>query len=161
MATKITTRVRHERRKSALFIRLSGELSSRRRINFGRGVVGQSSQIETIHRLIKKYAALPGLITGETGTGEGTGGPRHSDKAAAAVNIHRCGKLFGYSGTLFESELFGYERGSFTGAKKGGKIIKIEMAQRPCFWTKIGGCRCLPSPSSCGFSGVIIGTGRF
>ena len=30
---------------------------------------------------------------------------------------------------LFESELFGYEEGSFTGAKKGGKIGKIEMAQ--------------------------------
>ncbi|MEG0989167.1 MAG: sigma 54-interacting transcriptional regulator, partial [Clostridium sp.] len=30
---------------------------------------------------------------------------------------------------LFESELFGYDEGSFTGAKKGGKVGKIELAQ--------------------------------
>ena len=31
-------------------------------------------------------------------------------------------------GELLESELFGYEEGSFTGAKKGGKKGKIELA---------------------------------
>lgn len=29
---------------------------------------------------------------------------------------------------LFESELFGYEEGSFTGARKGGKFGKVEIA---------------------------------
>ena len=31
--------------------------------------------------------------------------------------------------TLFESELFGYEDGAFTGAKKGGKAGVLEMAE--------------------------------
>ena len=30
---------------------------------------------------------------------------------------------------LIESELFGYEEGSFTGARKGGKLGKFELAQ--------------------------------
>ncbi|MFQ7473199.1 MAG: sigma-54 interaction domain-containing protein, partial [Anaerovoracaceae bacterium] len=32
--------------------------------------------------------------------------------------------------TLFESEIFGYEGGAFTGAQKGGKAGKLEMAER-------------------------------
>ena len=117
---------------SAFFIRLSGELSEPEAESgfFGR-IVGQSSQIETIHRLIKKVAdsPTPVLITGETGTGK--------ELVARAIHEQSCRSKYpfvavncsGIPDTLFESELFGYEEGSFTGAKKGGKIGKIEMAQ--------------------------------
>ena len=82
-------------------------------------------------RLIRRVADSPSpvLITGETGTG----------KELAARAIHEQSKRSKYPfvaincssipENLFESELFGYEEGSFTGAKKGGKIGKIEMAQ--------------------------------
>ncbi len=70
----------------------------------------------------------PVLITGETGTG----------KELFAQSIHngslRCQKPFvaincaSLSGELLESELFGYEDGSFTGAKKGGKKGLFEFA---------------------------------
>ena len=128
MATKITTRaVMNGEQISAFFIRLSGELSEPEAESgfFGR-IVGQSSQIETIHRLIKKVAdsPTPVLITGETGTGK--------ELVARAIHEQSCRSKYPCSGTpdtLFESELFGYEEGSFTGAKKGGKIGKIEMAQ--------------------------------
>ena len=82
-------------------------------------------------QLIRRYADSPSpvLITGETGTG----------KELAARAIHEQSKRSKYPfvaincssipENLFESELFGYEEGSFTGAKKGGKIGKIEMAQ--------------------------------
>lgn len=70
----------------------------------------------------------PVLITGETGTGkELFAGAIHNASLRerepfVAIN---CSTL---SPTLLESELFGYEDGAFTGAKKGGKIGLFERA---------------------------------
>ena len=56
---------------------------------------------------------------------------------------------------LFESELFGYEEGSFTGAKKGGKMGKIEMAQGgTLFWTSWGDASVRPAQAAAGLAGV-------
>ena len=94
-------------------------------------IVGSTPETLQIHAMIKKLASSPTpvLITGETGTG----------KELVARSIHEQGNRSAYPfvavncagipETLFESELFGYEEGSFTGAKKGGKIGKMEMAQ--------------------------------
>lgn len=94
-------------------------------------IIGSTPQTHALHQLIKKMAgsSSPVLITGETGTG----------KELVARAIHEQGarrrypfvavNCSGIPETLFESELFGYAEGSFTGAKKGGKIGKIEMAQ--------------------------------
>ena len=70
------------------------------------------------------------LITGETGTG----------KELIAQSIHMAGNrsLFEFVEVncpaiphdLFESELFGYEEGSFTGAKKGGKKGLVRIADK-------------------------------
>lgn len=70
------------------------------------------------------------IITGETGTG----------KELVAHSIHELSQrsLFEFvkincaalPGELFESELFGYEEGSFTGAKKGGKMGLAEIANK-------------------------------
>lgn len=70
------------------------------------------------------------LINGETGTG----------KELVAQAIHHAGHrtLFEFvevncatiPAELFESELFGYEEGSFTGAKKGGKKGLAEVADK-------------------------------
>ncbi len=68
------------------------------------------------------------LITGETGVGKDViaqilheNSPR-SDKPFVRIN---CGAI---PETLLESELFGYEPGSFTGARKGGKMGLFEVA---------------------------------
>lgn len=69
------------------------------------------------------------LITGESGTGKGViskflhdNSPR---KDGAYVKID-CGSL---PETLLESELFGYEKGAFTGASRKGKIGLMELAR--------------------------------
>ncbi len=72
---------------------------------------------------------LPVLIEGETGTGKEIIARliHKGDKKAAKPFITiNCSAI---SPTLFESELFGYERGAFTGAKSEGSIGKLELAQ--------------------------------
>ena len=70
------------------------------------------------------------LISGETGTGkEYLAQALHNfslRKKAPFVAIN-CAAL---PESLLESELFGYEEGAFTGAKKGGKIGLFELANR-------------------------------
>lgn len=73
--------------------------------------------------------AVPVLIEGETGTG----------KEVIANLIHMgekgnrqpfiCLNCSAISSSLFESELFGYEAGAFTGANKSGMKGKLELAQ--------------------------------
>lgn len=133
MATKITTRpVAIDGQVAAIFVKMSGDLfKPTDETGFFGSIIGNSPAIESLHRLIKKVADSPSsvLITGETGTG----------KELIARAIHEQSRRNKYPfiaincssvpETLFESELFGFEEGSFTGAKKGGKIGKIEMAQ--------------------------------
>ncbi|MBP2643585.1 MAG: domain S-box [Firmicutes bacterium] len=68
------------------------------------------------------------LIRGESGAGKGVlaraihNSSRRKDKPLIIVN---CAAI---PETLLESELFGYEEGAFSGAKKGGKLGKFELA---------------------------------
>jgi len=86
-----------------------------------RQIIGESESINNLRKQIEKYAPTDAniLIIGDTGTG----------KELVAYNIHfnskrkfenfvpvNCGSL---PQELIESELFGYERGSFTGAESG------------------------------------------
>lgn len=99
---------------------LRGEL--RKLGRFG-GLIGGAPAMQKVYDLIAKVAKTDAtaLITGDTGTG----------KEVVAQTIHRlsrrtrepflplnCGAV---SPTVIESELFGHERGSFTGADKSHK----------------------------------------
>ncbi|RKP53422.1 propionate catabolism operon regulatory protein PrpR [Pararobbsia silviterrae] len=95
-------------------------------------LVGESASIERVRTLVKRYAKSDAtvLILGESGTGkEMVAQSMHAlsarhDFAFVAIN---CGA---FPEALLESELFGYEEGAFTGARKGGKAGLIEAAHR-------------------------------
>ena len=70
------------------------------------------------------------LLTGQSGTGKGLLAyaiHRLSDRRDEPFTRIDCGAI---PHNLFESELFGYEGGAFTGAKAGGKIGLLEMAHK-------------------------------
>ncbi|MFZ5643398.1 MAG: sigma 54-interacting transcriptional regulator [Bacillota bacterium] len=93
-------------------------------------IIGSSALImDTIVRA-KKYAAASAtvLIGGESGTGKELFAQsihNESERREGPFVAINCAAL---PENLLESELFGYEEGAFTGAKKGGKTGLFEMA---------------------------------
>ena len=95
------------------------------------GMVGASPVMQRLYQKIDQYgpAEAPVLVTGETGTGKElvaralhVVSPRR-DRAWVAMN---CAAM---NEDIFESELFGHERGAFTGAVAAHKG-RFERADR-------------------------------
>jgi DNA-binding NtrC family response regulator len=84
-------------------------------------IVGESEAIVTVRALLKKIAASPAttiLLTGESGTGKDLAAKvihYSSDRATKSFMNITCSAL---PENLLESELFGHERGAFTGADR-------------------------------------------
>lgn len=96
-------------------------------------IVGNSYQMREVYKLIKQVAKSPSttvLIQGESGTGkELVARAIHqlsSRKNGRFVDIN-CAAL---TESLLEAELFGYEKGSFTGAIATGKPGLFEVADK-------------------------------
>ncbi|MCU0596837.1 MAG: sigma 54-interacting transcriptional regulator [Desulfobacterota bacterium] len=94
-------------------------------------ILGESEVVQSLKKEAQKAAAtqFPVLITGESGTGKElfAQGIHH----ASARRLHpfvriNCSAI---PKDLLESELFGYEKGAFTGARSGGKPGKLELAK--------------------------------
>jgi transcriptional regulator with PAS, ATPase and Fis domain len=93
-------------------------------------ILGQSKAINEAKYIAQKLATseLTILIEGESGTGKELFASaihnlsNRKDKAYLAINFSA------FTDELIESELFGYEDGAFTGAKKGGKVGLFELA---------------------------------
>ena len=103
-------------------------------------IVGRSPGIKRVLALVNKAARTlsPVLIQGESGTGKelvARALHANSPRAATPLTIVDCGAL---QDTLLESELFGHERGAFTGAH-GLKHGLLETAnQGTLFLDEIG-----------------------
>jgi DNA-binding NtrC family response regulator len=126
-------------------IEFSGERDRREATSarsFG-GMIGGSPAMRAVYSVLERAAptSVPVLVTGESGTGKElaaraihTASPR-ADKPFEVVD---CG---GLPPTLVESELFGHERGSFTGASgeregaferaDGGTLFLDELGELP------------------------------
>jgi len=93
---------------------------------------GTSEAIEQVRQRARRYARTDAtvLIRGESGTGKelvAQGIHSESTRREFAFVALNCGA---FPDTLLESELFGYEEGAFTGARRGGKAGLIESAHR-------------------------------
>jgi PAS domain S-box-containing protein len=97
-----------------------------------QGIISESKEMKQVLNVVLKLARFDVsniLIQGESGTGKGLiaqfihNSGKRKDKPFIQVN---CAAL---PETLLEAELFGFEKGSFTGAGAKGKIGLFEMAQ--------------------------------
>ena len=95
-----------------------------------RSILGESAPMRRLKQQVRSYAQLdaPVLILGATGAGkELFAHALHAESPRAEgplVSIN-CAAI---PKDLFESELFGYARGAFSGAHQDGKIGQIELA---------------------------------
>ncbi len=92
--------------------------------------IGQSEAILQLKNIVTKIAKNTSttLITGETGTGKELVARLIHYESPRRHNPFITVNCSAIPDSLFESELFGYAEGAFTGAKKNGKIGKFEMA---------------------------------
>ncbi len=94
------------------------------------GMLGQSPALQRVIQDISRAAHTDAvtLILGETGTGKTLAAKtihEMGDRAQKPFVSLNCGAI---PASLMESELFGYERGAFTGAARGGKPGMFELA---------------------------------
>lgn len=93
---------------------------------------GASQAMSQVRDLAKRYAASSStvLLLGESGTGKeliAQGIHMASDRRDMPFVAVNCAAV---SENLLESELFGYEEGAFTGARRGGKVGLFEAAHK-------------------------------
>jgi two-component system nitrogen regulation response regulator GlnG len=119
----LITRALSLRRLTRDLERLRGELKQRHEL-----VIGRTPAMQEVYKVIGRVAPTDAtvLIQGETGTGKELVANTihyHSDRRGPFVAIN-CSAI---PNELLESELFGYERGAFTGATER-RIGKFEAA---------------------------------
>ncbi len=93
-------------------------------------IVGQSFKLRRQLNFAAKVASIesPVLILGESGTGKELLAKAIHDASSRKKGPFISINCSAIPDNLLESELFGYDDGAFTGAKKGGKIGKFEQA---------------------------------
>ena len=117
-------------RKKEEMTKLANKIIGKKDKHTFEAIKGTSDELTDIKKRMKRVANTDStiLIRGETGTGKSMFAraiheqSHRKDKPFITVN---CAAI---PASLIESELFGYEEGAFTGAKKGGKPGKFELA---------------------------------
>ncbi|MDM8548856.1 sigma-54 dependent transcriptional regulator [Desulfobacterales bacterium HSG2] len=133
----VMEKIVHQKKLASEYRYLKGQLEEITRFD---NIIGQSPEMRHVFRLITEVAQSDAsiLITGETGTGK--------ELVAKAIHAksHRnrfpfvainCGAL---PETLLESELFGYQKGAFTGATHSRKGFLEVVSGGTLFLDEIG-----------------------
>lgn len=93
-------------------------------------IIGETDEICAAKKIAEKIAKtdLTVLIEGENGTGKELFASAMHSASARVKHPFVAINFSALPDELIESELFGYEEGSFTGAKKGGKVGLFQQA---------------------------------
>ncbi len=106
-------------------------------------MVGSSQKMTTVREYLTEIAGFNShvLITGETGTGKELAAAMVHERSPRATHPFVCVNCAAIPETLFESEVFGYEKGVFTGASmrraglfaeaSGGTVFLDEIGEMP------------------------------
>jgi DNA-binding NtrC family response regulator len=111
-------------------------------IDVEHGMIGRSEKMQEVYRLLSKTGPLDltVLITGESGTGkEMVGQALHRNSPRSKMPFHAV-NCSAFTETLLGSELFGHEKGAFTGAEVQRKGLFESADGGTIFLDEIGEC---------------------
>src|SRR5882762_945186 len=105
-----------------------------------RNIIGQSDQMQAVYQMIETVAEVQStvLITGESGTGKELVARAIHDLSPRAQKPFVSVNCGAFTETLLESELFGYTKGSFTGATANRTGLFEAAEQGTIFLDEIG-----------------------
>jgi len=103
-------------------------------------IIGQSDRMQSVFQMIETVAQVPStvLLTGESGTGKELVARAIHDLSPRAQKPFVSVNCGAFTETLLESELFGYVKGSFTGATSNRKGLFEAANQGTIFLDEIG-----------------------
>ena len=124
-------------------------------VELSGNIVTGNDEVLAVCERAKKLAGtnISVLILGENGTGKEllaslihNNSPRASKKMVTVNSA-------AFPDSLLDNELFGHEKGAYTGARSGGLSAYSSVPWTPpSTWTRSATCPCPPRPRSCGRS---------
>ena len=116
-----------------------------------KGIIGSSQALTSVLHAVRTVAPTDAtvLLLGETGTGKEVVARAIHDTSRRQRQTFVRVNAAALPSALVESELFGYEKGAFTGAV-AAKVGRLELAHRgTCSSTRLATCRSISSRSCC------------